>query len=189
MLQLALLPYEWFSFSSLSSYMTTCLLLMQRGEVVCVVLWVFSVGNHSDDCALQRSPPQQPLADQVHVPRRVHAESDGGTREEDLFMGQQQRQTARYLNPFVGCHCPVVSETRSLFVARTSPTVKAKRKHRTLPPSTFKISFSLTTRILTPLNTSVKAKRAFKDKVSQIKAVLFCFVFHTNFCTITSPEV
>lgn len=53
---------------------------MQAGEVIGVVLWVFGVGNNPYDCALERSTPQQPLTDQVHVPRGVHAESDGGTR-------------------------------------------------------------------------------------------------------------
>lgn len=87
---------------------------MQRGEVVGVVLGVSGVGNHSDDCAFQRSPPQQPLADQLHVPRRVHAEPDGGAREEHPFVGQQQRETARYLNSSAGGHCALFSEARSL---------------------------------------------------------------------------
>ena len=72
---------------------------MQRGEVVSVVLGVPGVGNHSYDGAFQRSPLQQPLTDQVHVPRRVHAEPDGGAREENSFVGQQERKAARYLNP------------------------------------------------------------------------------------------
>lgn len=61
-------------------------LLMQGGQVVGVVLWVSGVGNHSYDGAFQRSPPQQPLAHQLHVPRRVHAEPDGGARQEHPLM-------------------------------------------------------------------------------------------------------
>ncbi len=104
--------------NSLSSSMNKCLLLMQRGQVVGVVLWVSGVGNHSDDGAFQRSAPQQPLADQVHVPRRVHAEPDGGAREEHPFVGQQQRETARYLNSSAGGHCRLFSEASSLFTAQ-----------------------------------------------------------------------
>lgn len=78
---------------------------MQRGEVVGVVLGVSGIGNHSYDSAFQRSPPQQPLADQVHIPWRIHAEPYGGAREENPFMGQQQGQTSRYLNCAVGRHC------------------------------------------------------------------------------------
>lgn len=84
---------------------------MQRGEVVCVTFWVSGVGYHSYDSALERRPLQQPLADQVHVPRRVHAEADGGTREENLLVGQQQRQATRYSDSSVRRHDPVVFES------------------------------------------------------------------------------
>lgn len=66
-------------------------LLVQRWEVVSVKLWVLGVWYDSNDCALERSAPQQPLADELHVPRGVHAEPDGGTRENNLGIGQQQR--------------------------------------------------------------------------------------------------
>lgn len=65
---------------------------MQRWQVVGEQLWVFGVWYHPYDCALERGSPQQPLADELHVPRRVHAQPDGGTRQDDLGVGQQQWQ-------------------------------------------------------------------------------------------------
>lgn len=128
--------------------MTKQLLLMQRGDVVGVVLGVSGVGNHSYDCAFQRSPPQQPLADQVHVPRRIHAEPYGGAREEHPFMGQQQGQTPRYLNGAVGRHCfqrpghsleqNTCRETRSYLAVKRSNLLWTEDLRRT-----FKIKFSL----------------------------------------------
>lgn len=89
------------------SYTATSSLLVQRGEVVGVVLRVSGVRNHPYDGAFQRSPLQQPLSDKVHVPWGVHAEPDRGAREKNSFVGQQQRETARYLNCTAGDHCPV----------------------------------------------------------------------------------
>lgn len=58
-------------------------------------LWVFGVWYHPYDCALERSSPQQTLAHELHVPRGVDAEPDGGTRQNHLGAGQQQRQATR----------------------------------------------------------------------------------------------
>lgn len=77
-----------------------------------MVVGVSGVGNHSYDRALQRGSLQQPLANKVHVPRRVHDQSDSGTREENTFMCQQQRQAARYLHFAVACHCAKLSEVQ-----------------------------------------------------------------------------
>lgn len=107
---------------SLSRRITKCGLLMQGGKVVGVVLWVSGVGNHSYDCAFQRGPLQQPLADQVHVPRRVHIEPDCGARQQHPFMGQQQRETARYLNSAVRGHCPMFPEARTLYIIQLLQT-------------------------------------------------------------------
>lgn len=60
--------------------------------------------DHPDDGALQRGSPQQPLADQVHVPGGVHPEADGGPREEHPFVGQQQGQAARDPKSRIGRH-------------------------------------------------------------------------------------
>lgn len=73
---------------------------------------ISGVGNHSYDRALQRGALQQPLANKVHVPRGVHAKSDSGTRKENSFMCQQQRQTARYLHFGVACHCAILLEVQ-----------------------------------------------------------------------------
>lgn len=71
---------------------------MQRGQVLAVLLGVSGVGDDSYDGALQRRPPQEPLAHQLHVPRGVHAEPDRGARQEHVFVGEQERETTRYLN-------------------------------------------------------------------------------------------
>lgn len=87
--------------------------LVESWELVRLVLRVPAAGNHPYDGALQRGSPQQPLADQVHVPRGVHAEAAGGAREEDPFVGQQQRQSARDANSTIGRHRRQVRDSRS----------------------------------------------------------------------------
>lgn len=84
---------------------------MQGWQVVGVALRVSGVGDQSYDGALQRRPLQQPLADQLHVPRRVHAEPDRGSGQQHSFMGQQQRETARDLDPAAGGHCPMFTRS------------------------------------------------------------------------------
>lgn len=88
-------------------------LLVQRWEVVGVELWVFGVWNHSYDCALERSSLQQTLADELHVPRGVDAEPDGGTRQDDLGAGQQQRQATRESDSGFRRHGSVPREPKS----------------------------------------------------------------------------
>lgn len=89
-----------------------CVLLVQGGQVIGVVLGVSGVGNHSYDCAFQRSPLQQPLTDQVHVPCRVDAEPDGGAGQQHSFVGQQQREAARDLDTAARSHCRFVFRSR-----------------------------------------------------------------------------
>lgn len=126
---------------------------MQGGEVVGVVFWVSGVGNHSYNCAFQRSPSQQPLADQVHVPRRVDAKPDGGAREEHSFMGQQKRETTRYLYSAAGGHYRCFLEASSPFIQLLLQTNMYSHYlsghpnvHIRLPGINFKIELSLTTR-------------------------------------------
>ena len=107
-------------------------LLVQRGQVVGVVLRVPGVGDQPDDGALQRGPPQEPLADQVHVPGGVHAEADGGARQQHAFVGQQQREAARDLDPVAGGHRRMVYWNASPGFARGVPRAQTAGSRATV---------------------------------------------------------